>query len=101
DVKTGSGAFMQDEEQARQLAEKMVWLGKRSSVHTTAVLTRMDTPLGYTVGNGIEVEETLEVLAGVGTADVVELTVTLVIHMLAGAGSDAVSARKPKTVTSA
>lgn len=89
DVKAGSGAFMQDAEQARQLAKKMVWLGKRSSVHTTAVLTRMDTPLGYTVGNGIEVEETLEVLAGAGPADVVELTVTLARHMLTGAGIDA------------
>ena len=86
DVKTGSGAFMRDEEQARQLAEKMVWLGKRSS--DSAVLTRMDTPLGYTVGNGIEVEETLSP-CGAGPADVVELTVTLAKHMLAGAGIDA------------
>src|SRR5699024_689663 len=84
-----SGAFMQDEEQARQLAEKMVWLGKRSSVHTTAVLTRMDTPLGYTVGNGIEVEETLEGLAGAGPADVVALTVTSAKGRVAGAGMDA------------
>lgn len=89
DVKTGSGAFMREEAQARQLAEKMVWLGNRSSVRTTAVLTRMDTPLGNTVGNGIEVEETLEVLAGAGPDDVVELTITLAKHMLAGAGIDA------------
>src|SRR5699024_11674612 len=88
EVKPGRGAVMQDADQAGQLAEKMVWLGKRSSVHNTAVLTRMDTPLGYTVGNGIEVEETLEVLAGAGPADVVELTVTLAKHMLAGAGID-------------
>ncbi len=89
DVKTGSGAFMQDEADARQLAEKMVWLGKEYGVATTAVLTRMDTPLGYTVGNAIEVEETLEVLAGAGPDDVVELTLTLARHMLAGAGIDA------------
>lgn len=89
DVKTGSGAFMQHEHQARELAEKMVWLGKEYGVATTAVLTRMDTPLGYTVGNAIEVEETLDVLAGGGPADVVELTVTLAKHMLAGAGLDA------------
>ncbi|GAA4108268.1 thymidine phosphorylase [Enteractinococcus coprophilus] len=89
DVKTGTGAFMQDEDAARQLAEKMVWLGKEHGVATTAVLTRMDTPLGYTVGNAIEVEETLEVLAGGGPADVVELTLTLAQHMLAGAGIDA------------
>ena len=89
DVKTGTGAFMQDEDAARQLAEKMVWLGKEYGVATTAVLTHMDTPLGYTVGNAIEVEETLEVLAGGGPADVVELTLTLAQHMLAGAGIDA------------
>ncbi|GAA2025350.1 thymidine phosphorylase [Yaniella flava] len=89
DVKTGTGAFMQDEAQARQLAQKMVWLGQAHGVNTTAVLTRMDTPLGYTVGNAIEVEETLEVLAGGGPADVVELTVTLAQHMLTGAGIDA------------
>lgn len=89
DVKTGSGAFMQQEADARQLAEKMVWLGNEHGVATTAVLTRMDTPLGYTVGNAIEVEETLEVLAGAGPADVVELTLTLAKHMLAGAGIDA------------
>lgn len=89
DVKTGTGAFMQDQEAARQLAEKMVWLGKEHGVATTAVLTRMDTPLGSTVGNAIEVEETLEVLAGGGPDDVVELTLTLAQHMLAGAGIDA------------
>jgi thymidine phosphorylase len=89
DVKTGSGAFMQDEADARQLAEKMVWLGNAHGVATTAVLTRMDTPLGYTVGNAIEVAETLEVLAGGGPDDVVELTLTLAHHMLAGAGIEA------------
>src|SRR5699024_1050851 len=89
DVKTGTGAFMQDQDAARQLAEKMVWLGKEYGVATTAVLTRMDTPLGSTVGNAIEVEETLEVLAGGGPDDVVELTLTLARHMLAGAGIDA------------
>ncbi|OAV60196.1 thymidine phosphorylase [Enteractinococcus helveticum] len=89
DVKTGTGAFMQDQDAARQLAEKMVWLGKEYGVATTAVLTRMDTPLGSTVGNAIEVEETLEVLAGGGPDDVVELTLTLAQHMLAGAGIDA------------
>lgn len=89
DVKTGTGAFMQDEADARLLAQKMVWLGKEYGVATTAVLTRMDTPLGYTVGNAIEVEETLEVLAGGGPDDVVELTLTLAQHMLSGAGIDA------------
>lgn len=86
DVKTGSGAFMQDTDDARQLAQRMVWLGRQFDVNTIAVLTRMDTPLGYTVGNGIEVEETLDVLSGRGPADVIELTVELATHMLAGAG---------------
>lgn len=89
DVKTGTGAFMQHEGQARELAKKMVWLGKAHGVATTAVLTRMDTPLGHTVGNALEVEETLDVLAGGGPDDVVELTLTLARHMLAGAGIDA------------
>lgn len=89
DVKTGTGAFMQDEAQARQLAAKMVWLGNEFGVNTTAVLTRMDTPLGYTVGNGLEVAETLDVLAGEGPADVVELTLELARHMLDGAGIEA------------
>lgn len=89
DVKTGSGAFMQNETDARKLAETMVGIGKKYGVNTTAVLTRMDTPLGYTVGNGIEVAETLEVLAGGGPDDVVELTLELARHMLAGAGIDA------------
>lgn len=89
DVKTGSGAFMQDETAARELAQKMVWLGTEYGVNTTAVLTRMDTPLGHTVGNAIEVEESLAVLAGGGPQDVIELTLTLARHMLAGAGIDA------------
>lgn len=89
DVKTGSGAFMQDEDDARRLAATMVGLGKQFGVNTTAVLTRMDAPLGYTVGNGIEVAETLEVLAGGGPDDVVELTLELARHMIQGAGIDA------------
>src|SRR5690625_4924018 len=89
DVNTGSGAFMQDEDNARQLAATMVGLGNQSGVNTTAALPRMDSPLGYTVGNAIEVAETLEVLAGGGPDDVVELTLTLARHMLQGAGIDA------------
>lgn len=89
DVKTGSGAFMQEEDDARRLAATMVGLGKQFGVNTTAVLTRMDAPLGCTVGNGIEVAETLEVLAGGGPDDVVELTLELARHMLQGAGIDA------------
>jgi thymidine phosphorylase len=75
DVKVGSGAFMKDEDSARELAETMVALGKDAGVNTVALMTNMSTPLGLTAGNAIEVEEAVDVLAGGGPADVVELTV--------------------------
>lgn len=86
DVKTGSGAFLPDKERARELARTMVKLGKTAGVNTVALLTDMSTPLGLTAGNAIEVEESLEVLAGGGPSDVVELTVRLAEEMLAAAG---------------
>ena len=86
DVKVGTGAFMKDVDRARELAETMVGLGKDAGVHTVALLTDMSTPLGLTAGNAIEVAESVEVLAGGGPADVVELTVALAREMLAGAG---------------
>ncbi|MBG6224205.1 thymidine phosphorylase [Arthrobacter sp. CAN_A2] len=86
DVKVGSGAFMKDVDQARELAETMVALGKDAGVNTVALLTDMSTPLGLTAGNAIEVEESVEVLAGGGPSDVVELTVRLAEEMLACAG---------------
>ncbi|MPY11337.1 thymidine phosphorylase [Arthrobacter bussei] len=86
DVKVGSGAFMKNVDQARELAETMVALGKDAGVNTVALLTDMSTPLGLTAGNAIEVEESVEVLAGGGPADVVELTVRLAEEMLACAG---------------
>jgi thymidine phosphorylase len=86
DVKVGSGAFMKDLEKARELAETMVSLGTDHGVRTVALLTNMDTPLGRTAGNALEVRESVEVLAGGGPADVVELTVALAREMLAGAG---------------
>ena len=86
DVKVGSGAFMKDEERARELAETMVALGKDAGVNTVALLTDMSTPLGLTAGNAIEVQESVEVLAGGGPSDVVELTVRLAEEMLACAG---------------
>lgn len=86
DVKVGSGAFMKTIEAARELARTMVDLGRDAGVNTVALLTDMSTPLGLTVGNALEVEESLEVLAGGGPADVVELTVALAEEMLAGAG---------------
>ncbi|MET1036185.1 MAG: thymidine phosphorylase [Arthrobacter sp.] len=86
DVKVGSGAFMKDEASARELAETMVALGTDAGVRTVALLTNMRTPLGLTAGNAIEVEESVEVLAGGGPADVVELTVRLAEEMLEAAG---------------
>ncbi|QSB05831.1 thymidine phosphorylase [Natronoglycomyces albus] len=86
DVKVGSGAFMKDEKRARQLAETMVRLGADHGLRTTALLTDMNTPLGRTAGNGLEVTESVEVLAGGGPSDVVELTVALASEMLALAG---------------
>ncbi|HEV3168910.1 MAG TPA: thymidine phosphorylase [Actinocrinis sp.] len=86
DVKVGSGAFMKDLEQARTLAEMMVALGADHGVRTVALLTDMDTPLGLTAGNALEVRESVEVLAGGGPADVVELTLALAREMLAAAG---------------
>mgnify|MGYP006330477171 CR=1 FL=1 len=86
DVKFGSGAFMRDYADARTLAATMVELGAAHSVRTVALLTDMNTPLGYAVGHSIEVEESVEVLAGGGPADVVELTLALADEMLAVAG---------------
>jgi thymidine phosphorylase len=86
DVKFGSGAFMKDYDRARELAETMVRLGNDSGVATRALLTDMNVPLGLTIGNANEVRESVEVLAGGGPADVVELTVALAREMLALAG---------------
>ncbi|MEU8359137.1 thymidine phosphorylase [Nonomuraea sp. NPDC048882] len=86
DVKVGSGAFMKNVADARELAETMVALGTDAGVRTVALLTAMDRPLGRAVGNALEVEESVEVLAGGGPADVVELTVRLAREMLAAAG---------------
>jgi thymidine phosphorylase len=88
DVKVGTGAFMKDLDKARELAETMVALGTDAGVRTVALLTDMSTPLGLTAGNAVEVRESVEVLAGGGPADVVELTLALAREMLAGAGSD-------------
>lgn len=86
DVKTGSGAFMSDPKDATMLARTMVELGKRAGVTTRALVTAMDVPLGLTAGNSLEVRETLEVLAGGGPSDVVELTLILANEMLDAVG---------------
>jgi thymidine phosphorylase len=88
DVKVGSGAFMDSEAQSRELAHAMVELGAAHGVPTRALLTDMDCPLGATVGNSLEVEESLEVLAGGGPPDVVELTLRLAEEMLELAAID-------------
>lgn len=88
DVKVGSGAFMKELDDARELARRMVGLGTAHGVATRALITDMSTPLGCTVGNAVEVAEALEVLGGGGPPDVVALTVRLAQEMLALAGID-------------
>ncbi|CAB0575761.1 thymidine phosphorylase [Corynebacterium diphtheriae] len=86
DVKVGSGAFMKDLDHARELARTMVDLGNDAGVHTRALLTDMSTSLGKKIGNSLEIEETVEVLAGGGPEDVVKLTCELARNMLEMAG---------------
>jgi thymidine phosphorylase len=86
DVKCGSGAFMKTRDQARALARTLVEIGTAHGVATTALLTDMSTPLGYAVGNAVEVAESVDVLRGGGPADVIALTVALAREMLALAG---------------
>ena len=86
DVKVGSGAFMKNIDQARELARTMVELGHDAGVDTRALLTDMSTPLGLTAGNALEVRESVEVLAGGGPSDVVDLTIALAREMLDAAG---------------
>ncbi|HEV2360163.1 MAG TPA: thymidine phosphorylase [Acidimicrobiales bacterium] len=86
DVKVGRGAFMKSLDDARRLAETMVGLGSANGVKTSAVLTRMDRPLGRAVGNALEVTESVDTLRGDGPDDLVEVTVALAVEMLALAG---------------
>ena len=86
DVKTGSGAFMSDPAKASELARTMVQLGVDAGVKMRALVTAMDVPLGLTAGNALEVRESVEVLAGGGPADVVELTILLAREMIEAAG---------------
>ncbi|HWO60652.1 MAG TPA: thymidine phosphorylase [Umezawaea sp.] len=86
DVKVGSGAFMKTLPQARALADALVGIGVDHGLKISALLTDMSVPLGYAVGNAVEVAESVEVLRGGGPADVVELTVALAREMLSLAG---------------
>jgi len=89
DTKVGSGAFLKSEAESRELARTMVELGTQHGLVTRALLTDMNRPLGTTVGNSLEVAESLEVLAGGGPADVVELTLALAAEMLDAVHIDA------------
>ena len=93
DVKVGSGAFMKDLDRARELAQVMVQIGQDAGVKISALLTDMSTPLGRKIGNSLEVEESVEVLAGGGPQDVVDLTVMLAEEMLRLAGQPDVDVR--------
>jgi pyrimidine-nucleoside phosphorylase len=87
DVKCGSGAFMKNIEQARALATALVKTGKAMGRNVTALITDMNQPLGRTVGNALEVQESLDILIGKGPEDAQGLTITLAEHMLALADS--------------
>jgi pyrimidine-nucleoside phosphorylase len=100
DVKTGSGAFKRDLDAARELARTMVGIGTRNGVHTVALITRMDQPLGREVGNANEVQESIDVLKGGGPEDIVELTMAYGEVMLDLAGLDGGRDRLTEAITS-
>lgn len=86
DVKVGSGAFMKNLDEARQLARTMVSIGHGANKDVVAVLSDMDQPLGRAVGNALEVTEALDTLNGQGPEDLTELSLYLAAHMLHLAG---------------
>lgn len=96
DVKTGAGAFMQTEADARKLAKALVSIGQQAGLQCMAVISDMNQPLGNKVGNTLEIEETLDALKGQGPADLMELVNTLGAQMLVlgHQAPDLVTARK-------
>ena len=82
DVKTGSGSFMKTLEESKNLASWMVEIGKRAGKRMRALITDMDRPLGYAIGNSLEVIEAIETLKGNGPADLTELCIALAAHIL-------------------
>lgn len=96
DVKTGSGAFMKNENDAVALANEMVKIGRGAGKNTIAVVTDMNEPLGNAVGNALEVIEAIETLKGNGPDDLTEISVELAGHMIVAAGEskDIESARR-------
>jgi pyrimidine-nucleoside phosphorylase len=93
DVKFGRGAFMPDVASATELAQEMVWLGEGAGRRTVALVTAMDNPLGECIGNALEVKEALNVLAGQGDPELVEVSLRVAGEMcrLAGVSADPAS----------
>ena len=101
DVKVGRGAFMKTESNARELARCLVRVGTLSGKRVSALLTDMNTPIGYTIGNGLETTEALEILHGQGPDDLRELTYELAAEMLRAAGVSKTKAQALRRVKQA